>query len=122
MNFPTAFKTCFLEKYATFSGRAARSEYWYFVLFIFLVNILTATIDGIVFSGSPVLYGLFSLIVLIPNFAVAVRRLHDVNRSGWWLLLWLTVIGVVVLLYWLIKNSDPGDNDYGSNPFQKSQE
>ena len=122
MNFLTAVKTCFVEKYATFSGRATRSEYWYFVLFNALVNILTVTFDAIVFSSSPVFNTLFSLIVLIPSLAAAVRRLHDVNRSGWWLLLWLTIIGIIPVLYWLIKNSDSGDNDYGSNPVQNSQE
>ena len=131
MNFQTAVRTC-LSKYATFSGRAIRSEYWYFVLFNFLGQILLGIIDGILFDtgsmmhgtgflsfqseGGP-LSGLFSLAILLPSIAVGVRRLHDIGKSGWWLLLiLLPLIGFLVLLYFFVQPSEPGANRYGPGP------
>lgn len=97
MTFGESIRTCF-SKYATFEGRATRSEFWWFFLFTFLVSAAT----GIV---SETLSALFSLGVLLPSLAVGARRLHDVNKSGWFLLLWLIpVIGWIVLLVWAIQD------------------
>src|SRR3954451_157680 len=100
MNFGEAI-TSVLKNYVNFSGRAARSEYWYWALFLLIVGILTAVIDGLVFSASGG-NGPVSLIValglLLPNLAVAIRRLHDIDRTGWWFLLAFTIIGLIVLL------------------------
>lgn len=103
MNFLQAIKTCF-SKYATFSGRARRSEYWWFVL----LNVIVGMI--------PVLNFIWGLVVLIPALAVCVRRLHDTGRSGWWLLLALVPVLNLILIYFYLCDSQPGANHYGENP------
>ena len=117
-----------LGKYATFSGRAPRSEYWWWVLAVFLALTVAGIIDGAVIApalgfpafameaGQP-LSALVSLAVFLPGLAVAVRRLHDTGRSGWWLLIVLVpLIGGLVLLWFLVQPSQPGDNRFGRNP------
>jgi len=118
-NHPTAFqaavKTCF-DKYATFTGRARRPEYWYFALFTFAGSIILSIVDAVVFMSqnfSP-LSSLFSLAMLVPSLAVGVRRLHDIGRSGWWLLIALVpVIGFIILIIFLVKKGDEEANEYG---------
>jgi len=119
MNFFEAVKTCW-AKYATFSGRASRSEYWFFILFLCLLGFVTAIIDVVVFPDTEwmPINTLASLLTAIPSISVAARRLHDVDRSGWWQLLYITIVGIIPLLYWFIKKSDTGDNKHGSNPLQ----
>ena len=96
MTFGESINICF-KKYANFDGRASRSEYWWFFLFTFLVSMATGII-------SEALSGLFSLAVLLPSLAVGARRLHDTDRSGWFLLLWfIPVLGWIVLLIWFIQ-------------------
>ena len=96
MTFGESISICF-KKYASFDGRASRSEYWWFVLFTFLVSMGTGII-------SETLSGLFSLAVLLPSLAVGARRLHDTDRSGWFLLLWfIPVLGWIVLVIWAIQ-------------------
>ncbi len=105
MNFTDAVKTCF-SKYADFNGVATRSEYWWFTLFIFLA----AFAVGLV---SDKLAGLLWLAIVLPSLAVGARRLHDIDRSGWWQLLSLIpLIGGLVLLYWFLQPSGP--NRYAS--------
>jgi uncharacterized membrane protein YhaH (DUF805 family) len=103
MGFLEAIKTCF-SKYATFSGRARRSEFWWFVLLNFILGWI------------PVINMIWGLVVLIPSIAVGVRRLHDTGRSGWWYLLCLIPIANLVLIYFFICDSQPGANQYGENP------
>ena len=111
-----------LKKYATFSGRAQRAEYWYFILFYLLFFIGLAIIDGVTgnFSaeaGIGLLSGLYSLGILIPSLAVGARRLHDTGRSGWWLLIGIVpLIGAIVLIIFFVQDSAPGENSYGPNP------
>ncbi|HEY8068098.1 MAG TPA: DUF805 domain-containing protein [Burkholderiales bacterium] len=107
-----------LKKYATFSGRARRSEYWYFVLFNTLIFIALAVVDMVVIrSKFDALGTIFNLATLLPSLAVFFRRLHDTGRSGWWWLIGLIpILGWIVLLIFLIKDSDPGDNRFGPNP------
>jgi uncharacterized membrane protein YhaH (DUF805 family) len=114
MDFAEAVRTGF-SKYATFSGRAARPEYWYWALFVFAVSIVLAIIDSLVFgTGIGVLQSLFDLAVLLPGIAVAVRRLHDIDRSGWWLLLGLIpVVGEIILLVWFCLRGTQGANRFG---------
>jgi uncharacterized membrane protein YhaH (DUF805 family) len=116
---------CYLEvlkKYAVFSGRARRKEYWMFFLFNLIIYVVLALIDGLMGTFSPqaglgVLSGLYSLAVLIPSIAVTVRRLHDTGRSGWWILIALVpFIGGIVLLVFMVLDSQPGENQYGPNP------
>jgi uncharacterized membrane protein YhaH (DUF805 family) len=110
------------KKYADFSGRAQRAEYWYFFLFYLIIYIVLAIIDGItgtynVDASIGLLGGIFALALLIPSIAVGVRRLHDTGRSGWWLLIGLIpLIGAIVLLVFTVQDSSPGDNQYGPNP------
>lgn len=111
-----------LKKYAVFSGRARRKEYWFFVLFNIIISIVLAVIDGVTGSFDPeagmgLLGGIYTLAVLIPGIAVSVRRLHDTERSGWWLLIALVpLIGAIVLLVFMVQDSKPGQNQYGANP------
>lgn len=95
--FGEAISTC-LNKYATFSGRASRSEYWYFYLFCILIGLISGFIEV---AGSPAVSGLISLALVLPSLAVTVRRLHDTNRSGWWLggpVLGLLGVGILIAL------------------------
>ena len=123
MGFSDAVRSV-LGKYATFDGRASRSEFWYFVLFMVIANIILNIIDTALFhtvvvseAGTVgILSGLFSLAMLIPNLAVAARRLHDVGHTGWWLLIGLTGIGALVLLFWYVSRGEEGANAYGPAP------
>jgi uncharacterized membrane protein YhaH (DUF805 family) len=111
-----------LKKYTVFSGRSRRKEYWFFVLFNILISVVLAIIDGVLGTASKqggvgVLGGLYSLAVLIPSIAVGVRRLHDSGKSGWWLLIsFVPCVGVFVLLYFLVQDSQPGENQFGPSP------
>ncbi len=111
-----------LKKYAVFNGRAHRKEYWYFVLFNILVYVAFGFIDAMVgtFNGEDrtgLLSGIYSLAILIPSIAVGVRRLHDTNRSGWWMLISLIpIIGAIVLIVYLASDSVSDENQYGLNP------
>ncbi|OPL14085.1 MAG: hypothetical protein AVO34_06205 [Firmicutes bacterium ML8_F2] len=110
-----------LKKYFVFQGRAHRTEYWMFTLFSVLVYIALMIIEGILGMGSETGLGLlstlYSLAVLLPSLGVAVRRLHDTNRSGWWLLIGLVpIVGGIVLLVFMVMDSQPGSNQYGLNP------
>jgi uncharacterized membrane protein YhaH (DUF805 family) len=109
-----------LKKYAVFRGRARRKEYWYFFLFNLLISLGLSLIDGalgLVSSegGFGLFSGIYSLVVLIPAIAVAVRRLHDTGRSGLWLLIgFIPIIGVIVLIIFLASASQPEPNQYDS--------
>lgn len=111
-----------LKKYATFRGRARRSEYWYFVLFNIIFSIIAMTLDNLLGTAMPrvgygPIYGLYTLAIIIPGLAVAVRRLHDVGKSGWFLLIALIpVIGAIWLLVLMVTEGNPGENQYGINP------
>ncbi|MFE7707297.1 DUF805 domain-containing protein [Streptomyces sp. NPDC057486] len=104
-----------LKKYAVFSGRARRTEYWVFNLFNLAISIVLFAVGrAIDFTPLQVLY---ALAMLLPSLAVGVRRLHDDGRSGLWLLIGLIpLVGDIVLLYFFSSNSQPGDNKYGSVP------
>ncbi len=116
MGFTEAIRSGF-SNYVNFSGRAPRSEYWYWALFAFLVSIGADIIDFILFQGAntPISY-LVSLALLLPGVAVSVRRLHDIDRTGWWLLIVFTVIGIFVLLYWDCVKGTTGPNRFGDDP------
>jgi uncharacterized membrane protein YhaH (DUF805 family) len=109
-----------LKKYAVFSGRARRKEYWFFILWYVIISIGLAIIDsvaGLHIGKAGVLQTLYALALLIPSLAVAVRRLHDIGRTGWWLLIGLIpLIGVIVLLVFMFTDSQPGENEYGPSP------
>jgi uncharacterized membrane protein YhaH (DUF805 family) len=123
MSFQDAVRTCLQKKYVDFSGRARRSEYWYFFLFTIIVSIVAGIIDGILGTrgsgttgGTGLVGGIASLALLLPGLGVGARRLHDTGRSGWWLLIGLIpLIGAIVLLVFFVQDSHP-DNQYGPNP------
>ena len=112
-----------LQKYAVFDGRARRKECWMFILINVLVSLVLVAIDNLIGTFSPqmgsvgLLQGLYSLAILIPSLAVTVRRLHDTGRTGWWVLISLVpVIGGLILLIFMVLDSEPGTNEYGPNP------
>lgn len=131
MSFVEAVKSVF-RQYVGFSGRARRSEYWWFTLFAALVTLVpyTAGFAALAASasndpeGQPdpaaavpfLLVGLIGLALLLPSLAVSVRRLHDVGRSGWWYLLSFVPFGGIVVLVFAVMDSEPGATQYGPNP------
>ena len=124
MNLTSAVQTV-LRKYAVFSGRACRSELWYWVGAVFLLFFVLAILEGALLapalgfeafapeSGQP-LRLLMSLVIFLPSLAVAVRRLHDIGRSGWWLLIQVVpIVGALILLWWYVQPGNEGPNQYG---------
>lgn len=117
------FKLCLSQKFATFSGRARRQEYWLFELDCMIVSSALSSMSlslvhnivaNVIVTTISVAWTLF---ILIPSLAVLVRRLHDTNRSGWWLLIWLLpVIGWIVLFVFTLLPGTAGENDYGDDP------
>lgn len=124
MNFFDAVKICFV-KYANFSDRASRSEFWLFSLFITIGSIVVMFLDPMIAGasfeesvGDPLapLSFVFLMAIIIPSISLTARRLHDVNRSGWWMFLNFTIIGMIPLLYWCWKKGDEEENQHGPNP------
>ena len=108
MDFLTAIKTCF-SKYADFTGRARRSEFWFWCLFTFIV--------GLILGWIPVIGRIIGIALIIPTLAVGARRLHDTGRSGWWQLLQLLpIVGTIILIVFWVQDSNAGENQYGANP------
>lgn len=104
-----------LKKYAVFGGRARRKEYWLFLLFNVIIAMVIVFIEGI--TGISLLSILYLLAVFLPGLAVGVRRLHDTNRSGWWLFLsLLPLLGAIILTVFLCQDSQDEENEYGPNP------
>ena len=106
MKFSTAVSTC-LSKYATFSGRATRSEFWWFYLFTLLLSWFAQMAVGVSIAG------VVSLVLFLPLLAATVRRLHDIGRTGWWILIAFTLIGIIVLIVWYASDSEKAANQYG---------
>ncbi len=114
-----------LKKYTVFDGRASRTEFWMFSLFNFIALIVISVLGTILAGKGSVIGGtlmlLYGLGTLLPNIGVAIRRLHDTGRSGWWILVaFVPFIGFIVLLVFYILESQPGDNEYGPNPHPAS--
>lgn len=107
-----------LGKYATFTGRAARSEFWYFVLFTIIVDAVANVLDAVAFHAMDIqpISLLAGLALLLPSLAVNARRLHDIDRSFAWVLIWFTIIGIFVLIYWYCQPGTQGDNRFGPDP------
>jgi uncharacterized membrane protein YhaH (DUF805 family) len=117
MNFTQAIASGF-QNYVNFSGRAPRSEYWFWTLFVVLLSIAAGLIDLALFRSfdfSP-LQSLVGLGLFIPGLAVSIRRLHDLDRTGWWFLLVFTIIGAIVLLVWNCMRGTIGPNRFGPDP------
>lgn len=101
-----------LKNYVTFDGRARRKEFWFFMLVCFILGIIVQVIDAIL-GTHQTLNGLLNLALLLPSLAVGARRLHDTNRSGWWQLLILTVIGIIPLIIWWASDTKRENNQWG---------
>ena len=125
MNFVDAVKSAF-ARFADFATRSSRSEYWWFMLFYFLVGLVVSpiefTIEFSVFGqGMEMTSGIIDLLVflvfIVPTISVTARRLHDIGRSGWWQLMALIpLLGALILLFWVVKRGEDGDNRFGANP------
>ncbi|MEU0672792.1 DUF805 domain-containing protein [Streptomyces sp. NPDC006172] len=104
-----------LKKYAVFGGRARRQEYWMFTLFSLIISIVLAIVDAVI--GSNILGIIYTLAVLLPSVGVTIRRLHDTDRSGFWLFIVLVpLIGAIVLIVFLAGEGKRGPNEYGPDP------
>ncbi len=125
MNFVDAVKSAF-ARFADFATRSSRSEFWWFMLFYFLVGLVVSiigfTIESSVFGqGMEMTSGIIDLLVflvfIVPTISVTARRLHDIGRSGWWQLMALIpLLGALILLFWVVKRGEDGDNRFGANP------
>ena len=129
MSFGGALKTCFMDKFFTFSGRASRSEFWWCYLGMFILqNVVMGTWFGMLllfdlmmgevaaFIVCCIVRGLVLIALYIPYLAVSVRRLHDIGKSGWWMLLFFVPVGGIILLVWFITEGQPVTNMYGPVP------
>ena len=120
MDFQTSIKTCF-KKYADFSGRASRSEFWWFELFLWIAMIVAAIIDTMMFGYSFEDYGpiyiIYCVVTFLPAIAVGARRLHDLNKSGWLQLIVITIIGLIPLIIWFATEGTKKNNPHG-NPIK----
>ena len=100
-----------LQKYVEFNGRARRKEYWIFTLVNVAISVILAVL------GLDFISTLFGLAVLLPGLGVSVRRLHDLGKTGWWLLIaFIPLVGLIVLIYFFVQEGDSGSNEYGPNP------
>ena len=112
-------ETVVLKNYANIDGRATRPEYWWFVLAYAVVNIILRVIPKV----GLILSGVLALAVLVPSICAAVRRLHDINKNGWWLFLsFIPIVGAIILIVWLAKPSDNEENNYGPKPSWEVEE
>jgi uncharacterized membrane protein YhaH (DUF805 family) len=117
MGFGQAISAGF-SNYVNFRDRACRSEYWYWILFIIIAHIVVGIIDSVL--GIQLVTGLFGLVTIIPNIAIAVRRLHDLDRTGWWILLgFIPLIGTIILLISYTTKGTDGPNRFGPDPFSR---
>jgi uncharacterized membrane protein YhaH (DUF805 family) len=113
MNFGEAISAGF-SNYVNFSGRASRSEFWFWILFGVILSIIGNVIDAVI--GIPVISAVVALVLLLPNISISIRRLHDIDRTGWWFLLVLTIIGSILLIVWACFKGTSGPNTYGPDP------
>lgn len=113
MNFGESITTC-MGKYVTFSGRASRSEFWWFYLFTVLISWGATLVEAAMFGvgAMGILSGIASLVFVLPSLAASSRRLHDIGKSGWWLLIALTVVGIILLIVWWASDTKPAGDRF----------
>ncbi len=103
------------NRYAQFQGRARREEFWMFILIYILISIAVGVVDAIL--GTRILGAIYGLALLVPCIALSARRLHDINRSGWWQLIGLIpIVGTIILIFWFATEGQEESNQYGMNP------
>jgi uncharacterized membrane protein YhaH (DUF805 family) len=112
-----------MGKYATFNGRASRSEYWWFYLFALLITWGGSLVAAVTMPVelADLMNVIIGLVFIVPVFAAGSRRLHDIGKSGWWQLLFLTIIGAILLIYWYAKEGDKQANNFGDAPVQTKE-
>jgi uncharacterized membrane protein YhaH (DUF805 family) len=114
MGFGEAISAGF-SNYVNFRDRASRSEYWYWILFVIIADAVAGIIDAAL--DIHVVTSVFGLVTLIPNITVAIRRLHDLDRTGWWILIgFIPLVGWIVLLIWYCTRGTAGSNRFGPDP------
>ena len=117
MSFTEAISSGF-RKYVVFSGRSSRSELWWWVLFTIIGYVVFAVVDSII-GRFPLFYYLWAIAVFLPGLAVSVRRLHDRDKSGWWILIeFIPLIGPIILIIWFVGRGTEGPNRFGEDPLQ----
>lgn len=118
VTFGEAIQRGLVENYCNFTGRASRSEYWWFYLFTALVGMVAGGISapfGETFS--EIFTYAVALVLFLPSFGITFRRLHDIGKSGWWWLLgFIPLVGAIILIVWFCRQSQEGDNEYGPEP------
>ena len=115
-----------IKGYAIFLGRSRRAEYWYFVLVHFIIMLISIVLDlafDLTIKGENgesigIITMIYGILTILPQLAVSIRRLHDTGRSGWWILIGFTIIGIIPLLIWYSTDSEAGNNKFGANPKQ----
>ncbi|MBD5289145.1 MAG: DUF805 domain-containing protein [Bacteroides sp.] len=114
--FQEALRSAIVENYCNFEGRASRSQYWWYVLFTALLGFLIGIIFGEETTGN-IIQGIVTLALLLPGLGLAVRRLHDIGKSGWWIFLaFIPLVGAIILIVWFCQNSQMFPNQYGEVP------
>ena len=108
-----------LRRWRDFAGRSTRREYWMYTLVLIIISFVLGILDSVILGEAALSQFLtfgnvFSLATVVPSISVSIRRLHDIDKSGWWLFLAFTVIGILVLIYWACVSSDEDENRYGS--------
>ena len=117
MGLSEAVESVLIKNYSNFSGRARRSEYWYWILFSMIVGFILSLTPIFIGPIGSIIQAIWGLGTIIPGIAIGVRRLHDIDKSGWWLFLSLAIIiGCIILLIWSIKQGTDGSNNYGDDP------
>ena len=112
MNFGQSISYC-LSNYTNFEGRGSRPEYWWFVLFVYLLQFIGVVWDSV--TGFPFMFWIVYIAFFIPSLSAGARRLHDIGKSGWWQLLTITIIGIIPLLIWLATEGTKENNSYGKS-------
>lgn len=119
MDFGEAIRSGF-QNYATFRGRASRSEFWFWTLFAVLLTVAAGMVDAVLFPGSNLAGLAVALLLFIPGLTIGVRRLHDLDRTGWWILIGFTGIGLILLIVWSCMQGTAGPNRFGPDPLAGS--
>lgn len=116
LSFGEAVKLAITTNYCNFNGRSSRSEYWWFALALFILSFVINLIFGQGTTGT-IISGVVNLALLLPSLGIGVRRMHDINKSGWWILINLIpIVGWIIFIVWAVKESDPTPNQYGPVP------